>query len=85
MDEPRGTRADAPEWLDRREDFFNTLKASRAARAEQIFSEFYLGNKTDRQIAEALDWGKDSVKNERAVLVRQGNRFFGIPGGQIPP
>lgn len=85
LDEPRSTRADAPEWLHRREDFFKTFKASRAARAEQIFCEFYLGNQTDRQIGETLGWRKDSVKKERAAVLRSGNRFFGVCGSQIPP
>ena len=76
LDEPRNTRADAPEWLCRREDFFKTLRASRAIRAEQIFSAFYLGDKTDSQIAETLGWTKDAVKKERADLIRMGNRFF---------
>jgi len=76
LDEPRTTRADAPQWLHRRQDFFRTLKASRSARAEQIFFGFYLGDKTDKQIAETLGWRKDSVKKERAVLLRRGNRFF---------
>ena len=34
LNEPRSTRADVPEWLDQRQDYFKTLKASRAARAE---------------------------------------------------
>lgn len=84
LDEPRSTRADAPEWLDRRQDFFKALKPSRAARAEQILSEFYLGYKTDTQIAGTLGWGKDSVKKERSALLQGGNRFFAI-GGATPP
>jgi len=80
LDEPRNTRADVPEWLHHRDDYFKTLKASRAARAEQIFCGFYLSDKTDRQIAETLGWRKDSVKKERTVLLRRGNRFFGNLG-----
>ena len=76
LDEPRSTRADAPEWLHRREDFFKTLKPSRSDRAEKIFYGFYLDDKTDGQIAETLGWSKDSVKKERAVLIQRGNRFF---------
>src|SRR5262249_23434926 len=76
LDEPRSTRADAPEWFHRREGFFKTLSAKRAVRAEQIFSGFYIDKRTDRQIAEAVRWSKDSVKNERADLIRMGNRFF---------
>jgi hypothetical protein len=77
LDEPRNTRADAPEWFHRRDDYFKTLKTSRAARAEQIFCGFYLDDKTDRKIAETLGWRKDSVKKERTDLLRRGNRFFG--------
>jgi hypothetical protein len=84
LDEARSTRADAPEWLHRREAFLKTLKPDRAARAEKILSAFYLGGKTDRQIAETLDsnqtlrrWSKDAVKKERAHLIQMGNRFFG--------
>ena len=76
LDEPRSTRAAAPEWLHRRKDFFKTLKANRAARAERILSGFYLEGKTDSQIAETLGWTKDAVKTERADLIEMGNRFF---------
>jgi hypothetical protein len=82
---PRKTRADAPAWLDRREDFFKTFKARRAVRAEQIFREFYIDDKTDTQIAGALGWKKDSVKKERGDLIRRGNRFFGALANEPPP
>jgi DNA-directed RNA polymerase subunit RPC12/RpoP len=83
LDEARNTRADAPDWFRRREAFLKTLKPDRAARAEKILSAFYLGGKTDRQIAETLDsnqrlrrWSKDAVKKERADLIQRGNCFF---------
>jgi hypothetical protein len=85
LDEPRSTRADAPGWLHQRQSFFRTLKASRAARAEQIFCGFYLGDKTDTLIAETLGWRKDSVKKERTVLLRRGNRFFEARANEPPP
>ena len=68
-----------------REDFFKTFRARRAVRAEQIFREFYIDDKTDTQIAGALGWKKDSVKKERGDLVRRGNRFFGVCNAQTPP
>jgi DNA-directed RNA polymerase subunit RPC12/RpoP len=76
LDEARSTRADAPDWFRHREAFLKTLKPNRAVRAEQILSAFYLGDKTDSQIAETLGWTKDAVKKERADLIRMGNRFF---------
>ena len=75
-DEARSTRADAPEWLHRRQDFFKTVNAPRAVRAEKILGGFYLEGKTDSQIAQTLGWTKDAVKKERADLLRLGNRFF---------
>jgi len=76
LDEPRSTRADAPEWLHRRQDFFKTVNVPRAVRAEKILGGFYLEGKTDSQIAQTLGWTKDAVKKERADLLRLGNRFF---------
>ena len=76
LDEARSTRADAPDWFRRREAFLKSLKPNRAARAERILSAFYIGGKTDRQIAETLGWTKDAVKTERADLIGLGNRFF---------
>jgi hypothetical protein len=72
----RNTRADAPEWLDYRQVFIATLKPSRAARAEVILAGFYLENQTDTEIGQILDWAKDSVKKERAILLKQGNAFY---------
>jgi DNA-directed RNA polymerase subunit RPC12/RpoP len=77
LDEARSTRAAAPDWFHRREDFLKTLKAKRKGRAEQILSAFYIGGKTDRQIAETLGWTKDAVKTERSDLIGMGNLFFG--------
>ena len=77
LDEPRSTRAAAPDWFHRREDFLKTLKAKRKGRAEQILSAFYIGGKNDRQIAETLGWTKDAVKTERSDLIGMGNLFFG--------
>jgi hypothetical protein len=82
---PRKTRVEAPAWFDCREDFFKTLKARRAVRAEQIFRGFYIDDKTDTQIAEAIGWKKDSVKKERVDLIRRGNRFFETRPNEPPP
>jgi hypothetical protein len=85
LDAPRETRAHAPEWFERRTHFFATLRPRRAARAERIFSEFYLGDRTDRQIADGLRWKKDSVKKERADLLKRGSHFFESAAAKHPP
>src|SRR4029077_16277352 len=77
-------RLAAPDWLDRRGDFIRTLKASRAARAEQILSAFYIDGKTDMQIAQIIGWRKHSVKSERVALIRKGNAFFHASGSDAP-
>lgn len=84
-DDPRGTRADAPEWLDLRENFFRILRPGRAGRAEAILSGFYLQNQTDTQIAQAVGWTKDAVKKERATLIKDGDAFFQNPIAKQPP
>lgn len=86
LDEPRSTRADAPEWLDWRKIFLQTLKNSRSERAERILYGYYVDRMTDRQIAEAVGWATDSVKKERKLLVEQGNEFFlGAPNTPLAP
>lgn len=81
----KARRAEAPEWLDRRADFIRNLRPTRSARAEQILSAFYLEEKTDTQISPLVGWAKDSVKKERASLIREGNNFFRSLAADNPP
>lgn len=82
---PRATRADAPQWIDIRENFLGTLKSSRAVRGDEILRRFYLEDETDTQIAKAVAWTKDAVKKERGTLIRQGNEFFRQRSAKYPP
>jgi hypothetical protein len=86
LDAPRtDRRADAPEWLDCRESFLRTLRKPRAERAELILQGFYVEEKTDEQIAEAVGWAKDSIKKERKHLINEGNNFFRVSAAKHPP
>ena len=85
LDAPRSTRADAPEWLECRASFLQTLRKSRSERAERILHGFYVEKKTDEQIAESEGWAKDSIKNERKQLLERGNHFFRLLGAKHPP
>jgi len=85
LDAPRGTRAEAPEWLDRRDGFLQTLKQSRPERAERILCGFYVESKTDEEIARAEGWTKDAIKKERKDLVREGNDFYQLLETKHPP
>lgn len=76
LDAPRESRAEAPGWLEFEGQFLNTLRQSRRVRAEEILRAFYKEEKTDKEIADALGWRKDSVKKERQDLVQRGIRFF---------
>jgi hypothetical protein len=81
----RGTRAAAPAWLHFRENFTQTLRPRRAARAERILCGFYVDGMTDKQIAESEDWTKDAIKKERHYLLRSGTDFFRSLLAEHPP
>jgi hypothetical protein len=85
LDAPRSTRADAPEWLDRRESFLVTLRRSRSERAERILCGFYVAAMTDEQIAKMEGWTKDAIKEERQHLAKRGNHFFRTLALKHPP
>jgi hypothetical protein len=84
LDEARSTRADAPEWLDCRESFLQTLRKSRSERAERILCGFYVEQKTDEQIAKEIGWTKDAVKKERKQLLENGSNFFRLAAKHPP-
>ncbi len=85
LDAARGTRAAAPAWLHFRENFTQTLRPRRAARAERILCGFYVDGMTDKQIAESEDWTKDAIKKERHHLLRSANDFFRSVLAKHPP
>ena len=69
-------RADAPEWLDHREEFLSTLRGNRGKRGEIILRCYYLEGMTDAEVSREINWKKDSAKKERMTLVNLGDRFF---------
>jgi hypothetical protein len=78
-------RNEAPEWLNRREEFISTLSEDRGARAERILSAFFLDHRTDVEIAGEVGWTRDAVKRERRTLVLMGKAFFERQAPQHPP
>jgi hypothetical protein len=82
---PRDTRADAPDWFPVRVLFIETLRRSRAERAEHILRGFYIDGKTDKELAKSECWAADSIKKARQDLVRRGTDFFRVMAAKHPP